>query len=83
MESQDGDIEYIDISTPSSPVYKSLLDLNHARGFDAFETILFVLNDTDIISFNFTNIDTPEELDRLDLSGSGQFLIYIDNYTYT
>jgi len=83
MESQDWDIEYINISTPSAPVYKGLLDLNSARGFDAFETTLFALNDTDIISFNFTDITTPVELDRLDLSGSGQFLTYIDNYTYT
>lgn len=82
MEDQDWDIEYIDISSPSAPVYKGLLDLNHSRGFDAFETTLFVLNDTEIISFNFTAIDTPVELDRLDLSGLGQFLTYIDNYTY-
>ncbi|MHA1104638.1 MAG: LVIVD repeat-containing protein [Promethearchaeota archaeon] len=83
VESSDYDIEYIDISDPVNPVYKGLVDLNHARGFDAFETILFVTNYTEIISFNFTDIDTPVELDRLDLGGSAQFLTYIDNYTYT
>lgn len=82
-QSQGYDIEYIDISTPSVPVHKGLLGLNDTRGFDVYETTLFVNNDTDIISFNFTAIDTPVELDRLDLGGSGQFLTYIDNYTYT
>ena len=82
-ENQGFDIEYFNISTPSTPVYEGLLELNHTSGFDAFETTLFVNNDTDIISFNFTDIDNPVELDRLDLNGSGQFLTYIENYTYT
>ncbi|MBY9021582.1 MAG: hypothetical protein KGD67_11005 [Candidatus Lokiarchaeota archaeon] len=82
MEDQDYDIEYIDITSPSSPVYKGLLDLDNAMGFDASKTTLFVNNFTDIISFNFSDIDNPVELDRLNLTDVGQSLTFIDNYVY-
>lgn len=82
MENHDWNIEYIDISSPTSPVYKGLLDLGYARGFDASETTLFVNNYTEIISFNFSNIDIPVELDRLNLTEFGESLTFIDNYIY-
>ena len=79
---QDFDIVYIDISSPASPVYKGLLDLGYARGFDASETTLFVNNYTEIISFNFTDVDNPVELDRLNVTEVGESLTFIDNYVY-
>ena len=82
VENHDWNIEYIDISSPSSPVYKGLLDLGYARGFDASETTLFVNNYTEIISFNFSNVDSPVELDRLNLTEVGESLTFIDNYLY-
>ena len=82
MEDQDYDIEYIDISSPTSPVYKGLLDLNSVMGFDASETTLFVTNYTEIIAFNFSNVDSPVELDRLNVTEVGQSLTFIDNYVY-
>ena len=83
MEDQDYDIEYINISNPSSPVYKGLLNLNHARGFDAAENFLFVNNYTELISYDFTDDDNPVELDRFNLTGAGQSLTIIDNFIYT
>ena len=82
MEDQDWNIEYIDISSPASPVYKGLLDLGYARGFDASETTLFVNNYTEIISFDFSNVDSPVELDRLNLTEYGESLAFIDNYLF-
>jgi hypothetical protein len=82
MENHDWNIEYIDISSPTSPVYKGLLDLGYARGFDASETTLFVNNYTEIISFDFSNVDSPVELDRLNLTEFGESLTFIDNYLY-
>jgi len=79
---QDYDIIYFNISSPSSPINKGLLDLGYARGFDASETTLFVNNYTDIISFNFSNADSPFELDRLNLTDVGDSLTFIDNYVY-
>ena len=83
MEDQDYDIEYIDISTPSAPVYKGLLNLNHARGFDASENTLFVNNYTELISYDFTDANNPVELDRLNLTNAGQSLTIIGDYIYT
>jgi hypothetical protein len=82
VENQDWNIKYIDISSPASPIYKGLLDLGYARGFDASETTLFVNNYTEIISFNFSNIDSPVELDRLNVTEFGESLTFIDNYLY-
>ncbi len=82
VENQDWNIEYIDISSPTSPIYKGLLDLGYARGFDASETTLFVNNYTEIISFDFSNVDSPVELDRLNLTEGGESLTFIDNYLY-
>jgi len=82
VEDQDWNIEYIDISSPASPIYKGLLDLGYARGFDASETTLFVNNYTEIISFDFSNVDSPVELDRLNLTEFGESLTFIDNYIY-
>lgn len=83
MENQDYDIEYINISNPSAPTYKGLLNLNQARGFDAFGSYLFVNNGTEIISFNFTDLNNPVELDRLDLTETGQSLAFIENIIFT
>lgn len=83
MENQDYDIEYIDISTPSTPVYKNLLDLNHTRGFDAVGNVLYVNNGTDLITFNITDVDNLIELDRFDLNEYGQSLAFIDGTIYT
>ena len=82
MENQDYDIKFIDIANPSAPTYKGVLDLNQARGFDAFGNTLFVNNGTEIISFNFTDLNNPVELDRLDLAESGQSLTFLENITY-
>ena len=79
---QDYDIKYFDISSPTNPTYKGLLDLGYARGFDASETTLFVNNFTEIISFNFSDVDIPAELDRLNLTDVGESLTFIDNYVY-
>ena len=78
----DYDIVYFDISSPASPVYKGLLDLGYARGFDASETTLFVNNYTEIISFNFSDVNSPVELDRLNLTEFVESLTFIDNYVY-
>lgn len=83
MESQDYDIEFIDISNPLSLTYKDLLNLNNARGFDAYGTNLFVNNGTFVISYNFTDIDNPMELDRLNLTESGQSLTLFGDYIFT
>ena len=83
MEDQDYDIEYINVSNPSVPVYKGLLNLNHARGFDAIENYLFVNNYTELISYDFTDDNNPVELDRLNLTAAGQSLTIIDNFIYT
>lgn len=82
MENQDYDIEYIDISVPSTPVYKNLLDLNHARGFDAVGNLLFVNNGTEVISFDISNVNSLVELGRLDLTEFGQSLAFIDGTVY-
>ncbi len=82
VEDQDWNIEYIDISSPASPVYKGLLDLGYARGFDASETTLFVNNYTEIISFNFSNVESPVELDRLNLTEFVESLTFIEDYLY-
>jgi len=82
VDNNNWDIEYIDISSPASPIYKGLLDLGNARGFDASETTLFVNNYTEIISFNFTDVDNPVELDRLNVTEDAQSLTFIDNYVY-
>lgn len=82
MENQDYDIEYIDITTPSTPVYKNLLDLNHARGFDAVGYVLYVNNGTEVITFNITDVDDIKELYRLDLTDYGQSLAFIDDTIY-
>ena len=82
VDNNDWDIEYIDISSPASPIYKGLLDLGYARGFDASETTLFVNNYTEIISFDFSNVDSPVELDRLNVTEVGESLTFIDNYLY-
>ena len=79
---QDFDIVYFDISSPTSPIYKGLLYLGYARGFDASGTTLFVNNYTEIISFNFTDVDNPVELDRLNVTEVGESLTFIDNYIY-
>ncbi|MFX0012620.1 MAG: LVIVD repeat-containing protein, partial [Candidatus Hermodarchaeota archaeon] len=81
-ENQDYDIEYFDISTPTSPVYKGLLELNQARGFDALGPTLFVCNGTDVISYNFTDINNPVELDRFNIGDYGQSLAIFNNYLY-
>ncbi len=82
VEDQDWNIEYFNISSPASPIYKGLLDLGYARGFDASETTLFVNNYTEIISFDFSNVDSPVELDRLNVTEVGESLTFIDNYLY-
>lgn len=82
MENQDYDIEYINISNPFAPVYGGLLDLNMARGFDAAGEFLFVNNGTEVLSYNFTNLSNPLELDRLDLGESGQSLTFIDSLIF-
>ena len=79
---QDTDIVYFDISSPTSPINEGSLGLGDARGFDASETTLFVNNNTEIISFNFSIVNSPEELDRLDLTEFGESLTIIDNYLY-
>jgi len=79
---QDYNIVYFDISSPASPVHKGSLDLGDARGFDASETTLFVNNYTEIISFNFSIVNSPVELDRLNLTEVGESLTFIDNYVY-
>lgn len=79
---QDFDIVYFDISSPTSPIYKGLLDLGYARGFDASGTTLFVNNYTEIISFNFSDVDNPVELDRLNMTEVVESLTFIDNYLY-
>lgn len=79
---QDTDIVYFDISSPTSPVYEGSLDLGDARGFDASGTTLFVNNYTEIISFNFSIVNSPVELNRLNLTEVGQSLTFIDNYLY-
>ncbi|MHA1190891.1 MAG: LVIVD repeat-containing protein [Promethearchaeota archaeon] len=79
---QDYVIKYFDISSPLSPIYKGLLELGYAMGFDASETTLFVNNYTDIISFNFSDVDNTAELDRLDLIDVGQSLTFVDNFVY-
>ena len=79
---QDYDIKYFDISSPTNPTYEGSLDLGYARGFDASETTLFVNNYTDIMSFNFSDVDNPAELHRLNLTDVGESLAFIDNYVY-
>ncbi|MBA7567131.1 hypothetical protein ES708_08831 [subsurface metagenome] len=79
---QDYDIVYFDISSPTSPIYKGLLDLGYARGFDASGTTFFVNNYTETISFDFSDVDSPVELDRLNLTEVVESLAFIDNYVY-
>ncbi len=79
---EDYDIVYFDISSPASPIHKGSLGLGDARGFDASETTLFVNNYTEIISFDFSDVNSPVELDRLNLTEVGESLTFIDNYVY-
>jgi len=79
---QDTDIVYFDISSPTSPINEGSLDLGDARGFDASGTTLFVNNNTEIISFNFSIVNNPVELYRLNLTEFGESLTFIDNYIY-
>ena len=82
MENQDYDIEFINISNPFSPVYGGLLDLNMARGFDAAGEFLFVNNGTELLSYNFTDLNNPLELDKLELGESGQSLTAMDSLIF-
>ena len=82
VEDQDFDYVYFDISSPADPIYKGSLSLGDARGFDASETTLFVNNYTEIISFKFSNVASPVELDRLNVTEVGESLTFIDNYVY-
>ena len=79
---QDYDIVYFDISSPASPIHKGSLGLGDARGFDASGTTLFVNNYTEIISFDFSDVNSPVELYRLNLTEVGESLTFIDNYVY-
>ena len=83
MENQDYDIEFINISNPFTPVYRGLLNLNMARGFDAAGKFLFVNNGTELLSYNFTDLNNPLEIDKLELGESGQSLTFIDSLIFT